>query len=119
MRAFCVRAGLDQASLRDALQTAHTPSFDECERRVQQELAEAGVGFGSERHRARVHYRPVDEATRRALDPIIQREGAIRLSPVALLLELVLTDPRIAERLASRGLTADVLHREASHPRGR
>ncbi len=81
-----------------------TPSFDECERRVMQDLASRGVELGSKEHQAMVVRRPLEPAVKLVFDKLLDRQFLV--SPLELLLALIEGVPAVAERLARHGLTA-------------
>jgi hypothetical protein len=107
---FCLREQIESARVLEALEDDPSRlSFDECERRVRNRLADQGVEFGSNEHRGTIQYRPVEPIVREVLDKVVEQHGNMGISPLELLLILIRADPALAERLAQRGLRADAI----------
>jgi hypothetical protein len=109
IKEFCAHARIDATSVLDALENEDEPPFAECERWIDQQLAAEGIAFGSARHLASMHPRPMEASVRHALDPVIAQGGAVDVSPLELLLKLIGGDPSLAERLSRHGLDAKTI----------
>ncbi len=109
IREFCSRTQIDSARVMDALEDPQTLSFEECERRVRNQLAVNGLQLGSRKHQATIQYRPVEPAVRGVLDRVIEQHGQIGVSPLELLLDLIRADSVLAECLAPHGLNAEAI----------
>lgn len=112
VRDFCARAQIDSARVMGAADGAGALPFHECERRVNEELAEQHIALGSSEHRAAVRLRPLDPRVRAVVDALIERDGCIDVSPLQLLLDLLRADPAIAAELALAGLRLEDLAAE-------
>lgn len=102
--AFCARARIDSARVRDAVDDPSVPTFDECVRRVEAELAEKGLAFASKEHQASVQRRPLDPRVKAVFDDMIERHGQLGDTPLELLLGLMRADPVLAGLLTSHGM---------------
>jgi hypothetical protein len=102
--AFCSRARIDSARVRDAVDDPATLAFDECERRMEAELAEKGLAFGSKEHQASVQRRPGDPRLKAVFDNIVERHGRLAVAPLELLFALMRADPVLARLLAPHGI---------------
>jgi len=101
---------LEPSDVLAAVESAGTPSHEDCVRRVMSDLAGKGLEFASAEHQATVERRPLGQpAVRKVFDAILARHGAITVSPQELFLDLLRTDAALAGRLASRGLTVDAI----------
>ncbi|HYC92425.1 MAG TPA: hypothetical protein VEO54_24665 [Thermoanaerobaculia bacterium] len=98
---LCARAQLDCARLYAVVDDPRTLSFDECERRVMQDLADKGLELGSKEHQATVVRRPLEPAVKPVFDVLLDRQEQFLVPPLELLLELIRADPALAERLGS------------------
>jgi hypothetical protein len=85
----------------------HAISFDECEQRVRQELAAKGTEFAGKEHQAAVQLRPLEPSLQKLFSALIERDGAIVVPPLALLLEILSADPALAMRLAPHGISVE------------
>ena len=88
-----------------AMDDPGTLSFEECERRVMQDLADKGLELGSKEHQATVQRRHLEPSVKPVFDAILERPEQFMISPLELLLALVRADASLAERLAPHGLT--------------
>ena len=112
VKAFCSQIRVDATVATDALDDPRTLSFDECEHRLMRRLAADGVALGSAEHRAQVEYRPLEPVVRPVVGRALEEHGGLAMSPLRLLMELLLADTTLAERLEPHGLRAEAL-REA------
>ena len=104
------RLQLELSDVLAAVEDAGTPSYDDCVRRVMSELDERGLEFASAEHQATVERRPLEQpAVKAVFDAILERHGAITVSPVDLLMDLLRADATLAGRLASCGLTIEAI----------
>jgi len=108
VRALCSRLQIEVAD-------PDTPSFDECERRVMQDLADKGLELGSKEHQATVVRRPLEPPVKLVFNQLLDRQFLV--SPLETLLALMEGIPAVAERLAAHGLTAETIAR-AHEPSG-
>ncbi|HYO79647.1 MAG TPA: hypothetical protein VE010_24495 [Thermoanaerobaculia bacterium] len=108
LRRVFARIGVQQATVIAAID-ATDPSFDECEQRVAQELAASGHAFASKEHQASVRLRPLAPDVKGVFDRLIERDGALEVSPVDLLVDLLDHHAVLAEMFAVHGLTASAL----------
>lgn len=99
VRQFCSRAQIDTAQILEALGDAEGPSFEECERRVQEQASA-------------LQLRPIDPALKPAFEAIMRRYGQLAVSPLALLLEVMCAHSAVAIRLAAHGLTPEAIRAE-------
>lgn len=107
LRTDTARARLDSVRVLSAADDPQAISFEECEQRVRRELAASGTEFASKEHQATVQLRPLEPHVRTVLGQLIDRDGAILVPPLPLLLELLLAHPALAARLASHGLSVE------------
>ena len=103
---LCARGQLDSARLYAVVDDPGIPSFEECEHRVMQDLADKGLELGSKEHQATVVRRHLEPAVKPVFDALLDRQEQFLVAPLQLLLELLRADPALAERLAPHGLTA-------------
>jgi len=106
LRELCERLQIAPAGVIDAVEDPRALSFEECERRVREELAASGLEFASPAHRASVPLRPLDPGVKGVFDAVLERHGHLGVSPLELLLDLIRADPVLAQKLARQGLTA-------------
>ena len=109
VREFCSRAQIDSARVFGAVDDPQALSFEECERKVMQDLADKGLELGSKEHQASVERRPLEPAMKAALDALEQRPDHSAIAPLELLVDLIRADSALAERLAAHGLTAGAI----------
>lgn len=109
MRSFCAANQVAFDELREVLDESSTAPFDECAAAATRALAEAGVEFFSKEHRERVELRPLEPSARRVVDRVIERHGAIAISPLALSYELLEGEPALAVLLSPFDLRARML----------
>jgi hypothetical protein len=102
--AFCARAGIDSARVRDAVDDPAELPFDECVRRVEAELAEKGLAFASHEHQASVERRPLDPRVKGVFDDMIERHGQLGDTPLEVLFAVMRADPVLAGLLAPYGI---------------
>ena len=107
LRTDAARARLDSARMLAAVDDPQAVSFDECEQRVRRELAATGSEFASKEHQATVQLRPLEPHVQKAVSALIGRDGAILVTPLQLLLELLLADLTLAARLAPHGISVE------------
>jgi hypothetical protein len=100
-----LRAPSVRSRLQDEIADPDTPSFEECERRVLQDLAARGVELGSKEHQALVARRPLEPAVKTVFDTLLDQQFLV--TPHEVLLALIEGVPAVAERLARGGLTAE------------
>lgn len=81
-----------------------SPSFDECERGVMQDLADKGLELGSKAHQDTVVRRHLEPVVKPVFDALLESDQFM-VSPLELLLALIRADASLAERLAPYGLT--------------
>lgn len=104
------RLRLEPADVFAVVEEEGTASHEDCVRRVMSDLAGKGLELASAEHQATVERRPLESpAVKEVFDAIMERHGAITISPVELLLDLLGTDAALAGRLASRGLTVEAI----------
>lgn len=108
-RELADRLQIAPADAISAIEDPNVLSFDECERRVQQDLAERGFDFASKEHQASVQRRPLDPAVKPVFDAILEEHGHLAVPPLELLRRIVNMDPELAARLAEQGLPAEAL----------
>ncbi len=106
---FCSRTNLDLARLLLAADDPSSASYEDCVLRVKRQLADAGIEFASEAHRASLDLRPLAPAVKRALDPLVEQRGRIAISPLHLLRDLLDSDPELANRLKPLRLDANAI----------
>ncbi|MFL6248491.1 MAG: hypothetical protein ACJ74H_20880 [Thermoanaerobaculia bacterium] len=105
LRTDSARAWLDSAPALAAADDPLAISFADCEQRVRRELAAQGTEFASKEHQASVQLRPLEPNVRKVFSALIERDGAILIPPLSLLLELLAADPALAKRLAPHGIS--------------
>ena len=92
-----------------AIEDPHVLSFEECERRVMQDLAAKGLEFASKEHQATVQRRPLEPPVKPVFDEILEEYGHLGVPPMELLRRVVSVEPVLAARLAEQGVTAEAL----------
>lgn len=108
-REFCSRHEIDSAPLMAAADETQSLSFEICEGMAKKSLAERNVEFLSEQHQAALQLRPIDPTLGAVIGDVIARRGALAISPLALLLEVIRRHPALEARLASHGLTVHAI----------
>lgn len=71
-----------------AHEAPQTPSFDDCVRRIREELARSGYELGSREHLASVRPLPIEENVQSLLRAVAQNGGEGEVTPLELLSEL-------------------------------
>lgn len=104
---LCRRLHIAPAAVIDAVENPHALSFEECERRVMSDLAARGLEFASKEHRASVPRWPLEPSVKGVFDAVIDQHGALSISPLELLRDVIHTDAALAQRLAIHGVTAE------------
>lgn len=99
VRDLCSRARIDSAQLLQVFDDPRAPSFEECARRLKEDPSP-------------LPRRPLDPLLKPALDAFLARHGHLAIPPLQLLLEILRADPELATRLASHGLTPEVIRAE-------
>jgi hypothetical protein len=103
------RLQLVPADVIAAIEDPRVPSFEECERRVRQELAGKGMELASKEHQATVELRPLEPPMKDVIGAILEEHGHLGVAPMELLRRVVKAEPVIAARLAEQGVTAEAM----------
>ena len=108
-RKLAERLQIVPADVIAAIEDPHVLPFEECERRVTQDLAGKGMELASKEHQATVQRRPLEPAVEPVIGEILEEYGHLGVPPMELLRRVVLVDPALAGRLAEQGVTVEAL----------